>query len=119
MAKAIFNGNIESVDEVLFAISTFLVNGNPEGDIPFVKELNRDQLDYSISSLKRVDEYLKKVRKKKLNNYQIALIVLRCGAYCGEIIKNNTYGLEWITYGQEILLDNYMGQWKIKRDPFD
>lgn len=117
MAKAIFNGNVENVNEVLSAISTFLVNGNSDGDIPFAEELNRDKLDYSVSSLNYVDEYLKKIRKKKLNNYQVALIVLRCGAYCGEIIRNNTYGLEWITYEQEVLLENNMGQWKIKKDP--
>lgn len=117
MAKAIFNGNVERVDEVLSAISTFLVNGNPDGDVPYVEKLNRDKLDYSVSSLKYVDEYLKIVRRKNLNDHQTSLIVLRCGAYCGEVIKNNTHGLEWIAYEQEVLLENIMGQWKIKKDP--
>ncbi|MBS3175599.1 hypothetical protein J4440_06990 [Candidatus Woesearchaeota archaeon] len=118
MAKAIFNGKLLNVNEVLSSISLFFVDGNiPDKDIPYAEKLDRSKLDFSVASLRYVDEYLKIVRKKKLNDRQKALICLRCGTYCGEVIRKNTFDLEWITYEQEILLENYMGKFKVKKDP--
>ncbi len=55
------------------------------------KYVKSDKLDFSISSLKYINEYLEKVRKvrKKLSNTDVNKIILRCGVYVGEVIRKS------------------------------
>lgn len=60
-------------------------------------EVNR--LDFTLESLKYVDSYLEKVRKKKLNEDYLKKILLRCGTYLGEVIRKlGDKKFVWISY---------------------
>ena len=72
-----------------------------ENSTPYLKYLNIKKLDFTVDSLKYIDEYLLKIRKikKKLNNDEILLIIVRCGTYLGEVVrKPNPKKFSWMTY---------------------
>lgn len=77
-----------------------------EGEIAFPSRLDRRSLDYSIQSLKHVDEYLKWVHanRKKLTQSEWEVTVLWGGAYVGEVIRRNARGKHaWVDH--EVLLE--------------
>lgn len=102
-----------SADEQCYPISTLLMDTElkSEGlssDTPLKKYLDDKKLDYSIDSLIAIDAYLDKVRKnrKKLSEDEIQKIIIRCGAYAGEVIKRNSkYKFTWMFYQDLIKKD--------------
>ena len=84
-------------DGQCYPISTLLLDTQlrSEGmssDTPLKEYLQDEKLDYSLKSLAIIDAYLDFVRKKKktLNDKDLSSIILRCGAYTGEVIKKNS-----------------------------
>jgi len=64
---------------------------------PFSNLIDIVKLDFSVESLKEVDKYLAKVRKKKLTEEEQKIIVLRCGTYLGEVIRTNSpKDFDWV-----------------------
>ena len=57
--------------------------------------LDRRKLDYSVESLKHVDEYLESIRKNKDVEATWNRTVLRAGAYVGEVIRRNDKKAQW------------------------
>jgi hypothetical protein len=57
--------------------------------------LDARKLDYSVDSLKHVDEYLEKIRKDKEVEKTWNRVVLRAGAYVGEVIRRNDKKTKW------------------------
>lgn len=65
---------------------------NPTFGIRF---LNPQKLDFSVESLKHVDEYLETIRKDKLVGKEWNRVVLRAGAYVGEVVRRNDKKNQW------------------------
>jgi hypothetical protein len=59
------------------------------------QHLDPRKLDYSLESLKHVDEYLEKIRKDKDVGKNWNRVVLRAGAYVGEVIRRNDSKRRW------------------------
>lgn len=57
--------------------------------------LDRRKLDYSVESLKLIDEYLESIRKRKDVEATWNRTVLRAGAYVGEVIRRNDKKVQW------------------------
>lgn len=99
----------EDLTETIAAIGQFLID-DTDSDVPtpFKESLDSSKLDYSLESLRRVDSYLDKVRenREELSDEQFTKVILRCGAYCGEVIrKNSTKDFYWINYDTAIVAD--------------
>jgi len=98
------------INLMVFGISGFLID-DTDVDIstPFKAYLKQDKLDYSLESLKIVDDYLEQVRKrrKKLKEQEYNKVILRCGAYCGEVMRRLPSGknYQWITEEEAIKKD--------------
>src|SRR5262245_9239111 len=64
--------------------------------------LDASRLDFSLKSLAFVDDYLDKMRKRKLDEDgdDYLRLVLRSGAYVGEVIRRNAKGttFHWLDY---------------------
>lgn len=61
--------------------------------------LDENQLDFSIESLKHMDAYLAELHSAPPQGEDVARVVLRCGAYVGEVIRRNSpnkWG--WVTF---------------------
>lgn len=67
---------------------------------PGTELLNPRALDFTVGSLGEVDDFLEKMRKRDLDDDAYVKLVLRCGAYVGEVIlrnsKDKTY--HWLDY---------------------
>jgi len=57
--------------------------------------LDRRKLDFSLESLRHVNEYLEQVRKDPEAERVWNRIVLRTGAYVGEVIRRNDKKVAW------------------------
>jgi hypothetical protein len=60
-----------------------------------IRYLDPKKLDFSIESLKYVDEYLEAIRKDKEVEKGWNKVVLRAGAYVGEVIRRNDKKTQW------------------------
>ncbi|MBI3334389.1 hypothetical protein HYZ97_02795 [Candidatus Pacearchaeota archaeon] len=67
---------------------------------PLQRLLNIKKLNFSLESLREVDNYIEKLRKnkKELKERDIKRVILRCGTYLGEIIRRSNHNFIWITY---------------------
>lgn len=57
--------------------------------------LNQNKLDFSLESLKEVNKYLEQVRSNKEIESSWNRVVLRAGAYVGEVIRKNDVKANW------------------------
>jgi hypothetical protein len=69
---------------------------------PGAELLDSSRLDFTVKSLRFVDDYLARMRKRRLleDGEDYCKLVLRCGAYVGEVILRNTksktyHWLDW------------------------
>ena len=72
-----------------------------------VEYLQSGNLDYSLESLSYVNEYLDKVRQHPSIRDEWNSVVLRCGAYVGEVIRRNSTKRQfhWMEYKEAVKLD--------------
>jgi hypothetical protein len=79
----------------------------PERPTPGVELLDRAKLDFDLRSLVHVDDYLEAVRKRPLSDEERYLVILRAGAYVGEVIRRNATGREyhWLDYEGAVAVD--------------
>ena len=67
-----------------------------EHEATFGREhLDRRKLDFSVESLKHVNDYLDAIRKDKDVEKHWLRVVLRAGAYVGEVIRKNDKKVQW------------------------
>ena len=67
-----------------------------EDDATFGREhLDPRRLDFSVESLKHVNDYLEAIRKDKNVEKDWTRVVLRAGAYVGEVIRRNDKKVQW------------------------
>ena len=93
---------IKDKNKEVFSISLLLAD---DANNVLTKYLDKDKLDFTIGSLKVVDNYLDKVRKerKNLNEKDIQKIILRCGTYLGEVIrKSRPKQFVWLSYNSAL-----------------
>lgn len=61
--------------------------------------LSPEKLDFSLESLRHIDEYLEHIRKHPPEGDDFLRLVLRCGAYVGEVMrKHSNKLLHWVSY---------------------
>ena len=61
--------------------------------------LNPKKLDFSLESLRHIDEYLEYIHKNTPDGNDFLRLVLRCGAYVGEVMrKHSNKEIHWVSY---------------------
>lgn len=73
-----------------------MFSSHPKDPTFGMQYLDRSKLDYSVRSLKYVNQYLDKVRKQKMTRLQLMKVILRTGAYVGEVLRRNDKASKWI-----------------------
>jgi hypothetical protein len=86
-----------------------LIADNPT---PGIELLDTSRLDFSVESLGLVDDYLDKMRKQKLDDEATFKLILRCGAYVGEVILRNSHGktYHWLEYAEALKVSKLIEQ---------
>ncbi len=97
---------MEYLDEMFDQFSqAFLGEMEGEGDVPYRDKINTISLNYSLDSLKEVDNYLKILHRQSegISDTEYQNLIVWCGAYIGEVIRRNAaIEYHWIHY------DDYM-----------
>ena len=61
--------------------------------------LSRERLDFSLDSLKHIDEYLEALHVQPPTDQDLTRVVLRCGAYVGEVIRRHSKeDFHWLAF---------------------
>jgi hypothetical protein len=73
---------------------------HPEDPTPGSDLLDRSKLDFTLESLKHVDDYLNAIRGRTLDDREWFVTVLRTGAYVGEVVRRNSTSrlFHWVDY---------------------
>lgn len=93
------NKKIDHIDQDFMELSIMFYED--EKDPTFGKEyLNLQMLDYSIGSLDQINVYLSSIMKDPKLEESWNKVVLRCGAYVGEVIRRNynVHKFHWYEY---------------------
>jgi len=70
--------------------------------------LDESTLDFSVESLKHIDAYLETLHSAPPQEEDVARVVLRCGAYVGEVIRRNSADKwNWITFAEAAKYSSY------------
>ncbi len=74
--------------------------------------LVEQKLDFTLESLKHIDEYLEEIRSNIPDDEeQMFKLVLRTGAYVGEVIRKNSNNMfHWLEYKQALKANKAVGQ---------
>jgi hypothetical protein len=95
-------------DEPLEQLSDVLAN---EKENPTYRRefFDIQKLDYSIESLKHIDEYLDELHAQQPDDSELLKIVLRCGAYVGEVIRRNaSIEYHWLEFSEAAKISKYV-----------
>lgn len=73
--------------------------------------LDASKFNYTLESLGAADQHLESMRARGLQGQDMMKLVLRCGAYVGEVIRQHSPGVEWhwVKYDQAVKLDARLG----------
>ena len=99
------NGDVEGAAVDLF-------NEFAEPLTQHLRHLKVKNIDFSIESLDAVNQYLDKVRKKKMSEEERRLVCLRAGAYLGEVIRKNDQESLWNWYRYDDAMASNLGNIK-------
>lgn len=96
----------KNIDQAIEDLSWMLANED-DSKTYIIDKINKKQLDYSLDSLKVLDEYLEIIRKdKKILEKDLMIIILRVGAYLGETIKrNSSVEMHWQDYNSVLKIN--------------
>ena len=96
----------ENSNRALSDLSIMFFN-EPSNPVYGIKLLDRRKLDFSINSLAHVDKYLESVRTKKIKREERLVLILRAGAYVGEVLRKNDpkRQWDWLSFEQARKLD--------------
>ena len=72
--------------------------------------LDSAKLDYSVNSLSYVEQFLGTVQRDQLSAEQKAVLVLRCGAYLGEVVRRHSKPeFHWLGFDEAAKLSSQVG----------
>lgn len=96
-------------DQALAELAVMFFNN--EGDPTFgVELLDPSKLDFSVDSLRLVDDYLEAVAARDRSDIDYYKVVLRSGAYVGEVIRRNSSPVyHWLDYEEAVRVDPRVG----------
>ena len=95
-------------DEALADLAQMFLS-NPEDPTPGSESLAGDQCNFSVESLRVVDAHLESLRGRRLEGPALMKLMLRCGAYVGEVVRRHAATgkpWHWITYDEAVRLDS-------------
>ena len=89
---------IKNMDGPVSEISDLLYL-DPKNETPSQDFFNIERMNFSIESLEHLMAYLDKIRSLSLPSNQMSIVIIRTGAYLGEVLRNNcTRGLSWTDF---------------------
>jgi hypothetical protein len=107
-----FGGKQPKVQDQAFADLAQMFLSNPEDPTPGGESLDVARCDFSVESLRVIDAHLETLRGGRVQAPAMMKLVLRCGAYVGEVVRRHARTAKpwhWITYDEAVKLDSRLG----------
>ena len=83
-----------------FASLALLISSAQEAGTPRSELLDPAQLDYSLESLRHLDAYLGAMHAAPPSERELMQVILRAGAYLGEVVRRLRPEFHWVLYEQ-------------------
>jgi len=83
------DAKLANQDEALGQLSQMFLS-NPSDPTPGSDALDVSRFDFSMESLRAMDEHLEEMRTRQLSDVDWSKFILRSGAYVGEVIRRFT-----------------------------
>ncbi len=100
-----------SSNEPLEQLAELLVQDQIVCEMYLYKELDSKSLNYSVESLHIVDTYLSAVHKIPPEEDDLVRVILRVGAYVGEVIRRNaSIDLNWLDFDEATQVSSLVSQ---------
>jgi len=104
-----FGGKQPQVQDAAFADLAQMFLRDPDDPTPGSESLDIARCDFSLKSLRAVDLHLETLRGRRLEGPAMMKLVLRCGAYVGEVVRRHAATgkpWHWITYDEAVKLES-------------
>lgn len=88
--------------DIAFQELALMLTQDTDRPVPRRELLRPESMDFSMASLKHLDAYLEVVRHDRLTQENLTILVLRSGAYAGEVIRRHCRRVRyhWLDYQQ-------------------
>jgi hypothetical protein len=103
-----FGGKQPKVQDEAFSDLAQMFLSDPDDPTPGGESLDVARCDFSVESLGVIDAHLEVLRGRRLEGPALMKLVLRCGAYVGEVVRRHAATgkpWHWITYDEAVKLD--------------
>jgi hypothetical protein len=103
-----FGSKQPKIQNDAFADLAQMFLSDPEDPTPGSESLNVARCNFSLESLRVIDAHLEGMRGRRLQSPELMKLVLRCGAYVGEVVRRHASTAKpwhWITYEEAVRLD--------------
>ena len=70
--------------------------------------LDEKKLDFTLESIRHIDQYLSQIRNDELDEQEYMKVVLRCGAYIGETMRKINPDWNWFDHKQACKLFDWL-----------
>jgi len=103
-----FGSRQPRTQDAAFADLAQMFLSDPDDPTPGGESLDVARCDFSVESLRVVDGHLETMRGRRLEGPALMKLVLRCGAYVGEVVRRHAATgtpWHWITYAEAVKLD--------------
>jgi hypothetical protein len=104
---ALFRRKPKFQDEGLLELAVWFMAWSQD-PTPGCETLDALRLDFTVESLAAVDSYLETMRERQLKGEALGKVILRCGAYVGEVIRRNARrkAYHWLDKEEALRLDS-------------
>ena len=108
-----FRRTPQFMDEAFVDLANML-SAEDENPVPQRESLDAERLDYSLASLRHVDEYLVRMHEAKPDGEDAMRVVLRVGAYVGEVVRRLRPGhFRWVTHQEAARHSKLLKGWEM------
>ena len=105
------NSELEDLNSEMVGLAEMFFD-NPDSPTYQVEFLEKSKLDYSLKSLDHLTSFLDTVHENRnsIPEKKMNPLILRTGAYLGEVIRRNAKSREfsWVTYERAVKIDPTM-----------
>ena len=96
-------------------VLSWMLLDNPDDPVKNHEFFDNKPMDFSLDSLKILDEYLESLHSDPPENRELLKVILRAGSYVGEVIrKNSSIQYNWLDFKEAEKLSSQIKDWGMK-----
>jgi len=98
--------------DIQFQDLSLMLTQDTENPTYRLNNLEPEKLDFSLESLKHIDDYLESISDKPPEENDYLRVVLRVGAYVGEVMRKQKANYHWVSHEEASKLSDLVAEWE-------